>query len=175
VVATLGLAADGYVLATIHRAETTDDPERLHAVVAGLAAASATLPILWPLHPRTRAALDRTGALATLPAGVNIVAPVGYLDMVALERAAAVIATDSGGVQKEAYFHRVPCVTLRDETEWTELVAAGWNRVVPPLSARAVADAVLAAIGSQGSAVDEYGSGDAAERVVARLKADLVR
>ena len=171
----LGLAARGYALATVHRPATTDDPMRLAAVVDGLARVSMQLPVLWPLHPRTRDALKRAGLPATPTPGLRIVAPVGYLDMVALERGAAVIVTDSGGVQKEAYFHGVPCVTLRDETEWVELVESGWNRLAPPRSAEAVAGAVLDAIGSRGRPVDAYGTGDAALLVAQRLHEDLAR
>lgn len=169
----LGLPPGGYALATVHRAENTDDPVRLAAVVGGLAALAGTLPVVWPLHPRTRGVLARHPALQAQAASLRLIEPVGYLDMVALERHAALIATDSGGVQKEAFFHRVPCVTLRDETEWVELVDAGWNRLAPPTTAAAVAAALHAALGTQGQAVQPYGAGDAAQRIVARLGADL--
>ncbi|MCA1799679.1 MAG: UDP-N-acetylglucosamine 2-epimerase (non-hydrolyzing) [Xanthomonadaceae bacterium] len=124
--ARFGLAPKGYALATIHRPENTDDPMRLRGIFTGLEA--APMPVLLPLHPRTRkqiAAFD-----IAVPASVTIVDPVGYLDMVMLERNAALILTDSGGVQKEAYFHGVPCITMRDETEWVELVDAGVNIIV---------------------------------------------
>ncbi|HUP07142.1 MAG TPA: UDP-N-acetylglucosamine 2-epimerase (non-hydrolyzing), partial [Caldimonas sp.] len=173
--ARLGVPSAGYVLATVHRAETTEDPARLTAVVGGLSIASRTRPVVLPLHPRTRAVLERANALTALPPEVHVIAPVGYLDMAALERAACVVATDSGGVQKEAYFHGVPCVTLRDETEWIELVEAGWNRLAPPTSADAVGSAVLSAIGTRGRPVDVYGRGDAAQRIASRLRADLGR
>ncbi|WP_275395077.1 non-hydrolyzing UDP-N-acetylglucosamine 2-epimerase [Spiribacter vilamensis] len=127
-----GLNKGEYVLATIHRAENTDDPERLGAIMTGLEAAAQERPVVLPLHPRTRAAMAREGFE---PQHIRLIEPVGYLDMVALESNAAVIATDSGGVQKEAYFHGVPCVTLRDETEWVELVEMGWNELAPPGSA----------------------------------------
>ena len=117
----LGLAPKSYVLATVHRAENTDDPERLGAIVEGFAASGRT--IVWPMHPRTRERL-RDYALE-IPPNVRAIEPVGYLDMVMLERHAAVIATDSGGVQKEAFFLGVPCVVLRTETEWVELVEVG--------------------------------------------------
>lgn len=155
-----------YVLVTVHRAENTDDPDRLHAIVAALRRVADKMPVLWPLHPRTRGALERSGLLMEVQACVRLVEPLGYLRMVWAERNAAVIATDSGGVQKEAFFHRVPCVTLRDETEWVELVDAGWNRLIPPRSAADIAAAVLAACGSQGQAVQPYGDGHAAEKIV---------
>lgn len=171
--ARLGLAAGGYALATVHRAENTDDPARLAVVVAALSQLAAALPVVWPLHPRTRGVLQAQGVLATLPAALRVVDPVGYLDMVQLEKHAALVATDSGGVQKEAFFHRVPCVTLRDETEWVELVQTGWNHLAPPLDATTVAAALQAAIGTRGRDVQPYGEGDAAQRIVARLAADL--
>lgn len=117
----LCLAPKTYVLATVHRAENTDDPHRLGGIVSGFAASGAD--IVWPLHPRTRERLDAYGL--EIPPNVRAIEPVGYLDMVMLERYAAVIATDSGGVQKEAFFLGVPCVVLRTETEWVELVEAG--------------------------------------------------
>ena len=169
----LALRPGGYVLATVHRAENTDRPQRLAAIVDALERIAGRLPVVWPLHPRTRGVLQAQGRLARLPASVRLIDPVGYLDMVQLEKHAAAIATDSGGVQKEAFFYRVPCVTLRDETEWVELVDAGWNRLAPPLQADTVADAVLAAIGTTGSDVQPYGTGDAAERIVQRLSRDL--
>ena len=121
------LAADlgRFVLLTIHRAENVDDPTRFARILAGL---GVGLPIVFPVHPRTRAVLDR--AVHGLPDNVHAIDPVGYLEMVALETRAHAIATDSGGVQKEAYLAGVPCVTLRSETEWVETVGAGWNRVV---------------------------------------------
>jgi UDP-GlcNAc3NAcA epimerase len=129
-------AHPGYVLLTLHRAENVDDPARL---AARLASMDLDRPVLFPVHPRTREALRRAGV--TVPANVTITEPVGYLEMVALETHAAAIATDSGGVQKEAYLSGVPCITLRTETEWVETVEAGWNRLAGP-EATAVADAL---------------------------------
>lgn len=122
----LGLLKHEYILATIHRAENTDDPKRMREILKGLS--SSPLPIVWPIHPRTRKRLQEFGL--SIPPSVREVEPVGYLDMVSLERNAKIICTDSGGVQKEAYFHGVPCVTLRDETEWAETVNSGWNQLV---------------------------------------------
>ncbi len=171
--AALGLAAGSYVLATVHRAENTDDPVRLAAVVQGLAAVAAQHPVVWPLHPRTRAVFARDAALAALAAPLQLIDPVGYLDMLQLEKHAALIATDSGGVQKEAFFFRVPCVTLRDETEWVETVQLGWNRLAPPTSAAVVSKAVADALGTHGVDARPYGQGDAAQRIVQRLAQDL--
>lgn len=154
-----------YVLATVHRAENTDDPERLSVIIAALEALTDEIDVVLPVHPRTRALLgDRAGS------AVHLIEPVGYLDMVRLERGATVICTDSGGVQKEAYFHGVPCVTLRDETEWTELVDLGWNRICPPASVDVVVDAVRSAM--TGTPTDDsapYGHGNASELITTEL------
>ena len=160
---------NGYALATIHRAENTDDLSRLKILLAGLARAAKDIPVVLPLHPRTRHVIRQAGL--QIPGAVQTVEPVGYLDMIELERNAAVIVTDSGGVQKEAYFHRVPCVTLRDETEWTELVASGWNRLCPVKSPAQLAKQVIAAVGKRGRNVNPYGRGHAAEQIVKRLAA----
>ncbi|MFN8062610.1 MAG: UDP-N-acetylglucosamine 2-epimerase (non-hydrolyzing) [Vicinamibacterales bacterium] len=126
VLARLGLRPKGYALVTIHRAGNTDDPARLRALVEAVNAAPE--PVVFPVHPRTQAALERDG-LVFAPHVVAI-APVRYLDMLMLEAHARIIATDSGGVQREAYYLSVPCLTLRDETEWMETVDVGWNRLV---------------------------------------------
>jgi UDP-GlcNAc3NAcA epimerase len=115
----------GYLLLTMHRAENVDDPRRLGRWVEAM---QLDLPVIFPVHPRTRGMLE--SGTARLPSNVIAIDPVGYLEMVALELSAAAIATDSGGVQKEAYLAGVPCLTLRSETEWVETVAAGWNRVI---------------------------------------------
>jgi UDP-GlcNAc3NAcA epimerase len=169
----LGMVDRSYVLATIHRAENTDHPQRLAAVVDALEATAQTLPVVWPLHPRTRDVLKKQGRLESLAQRVIVIDPVGYIDMVQLEKYAAVIATDSGGVQKEAFFYQVPCVTLRDETEWVELLDAGWNRLAPPTNAEIVSNAIGSALGSSGKPAKPYGDGDAARQIVARLAADL--
>lgn len=164
-----GLSARPYVLVTIHRAENTDDTARLETIVEALIRIASEISTIWPLHPRTRSVLERTGLLAKLSASVQLTEPQGYLDMVRLERAATVIATDSGGVQKEAFFYGIPCVTLRDETEWMELVAAGWNKLVPPVTVNDIVEAILSARGMVGEAIKPYGDGDAATRVVRSL------
>lgn len=164
-----GLEAGNYVLATVHRQENTDAPDRLRAILAGLQAVARDKTVVLPLHPRTRARIDAAG-MESLLQGLILLEPLGYLEMMALERGASVVATDSGGVQKEAFFHRVPCVTLSEETGWTELVDAGWNRLVPPTDAEAIALAIHAADQSQGTEIMPYGRGDAAQKIVSALQ-----
>ncbi|WP_147148836.1 non-hydrolyzing UDP-N-acetylglucosamine 2-epimerase [Oceanithermus desulfurans] len=158
-----------YVLATVHRAENTDEPKRLEAVFEGLSRVAVELPVVLPLHPRTRKALESLGWLERARERLKLIGPVGYLDMVALEKNARLIATDSGGVQKEAYFFGVPCVTLRDETEWVELVDAGWNLLAPPHDAETVARSIRTHLDARGHPVEAYGDGRAAERIVSEL------
>lgn len=166
----LGLKDGEYALATVHRAENTDDERRLAAVVHGLEQLHRELPVVLPLHPRTRNAMAEAGLLTRAEEAFHLIEPVGYLDMVDLERHAAVIATDSGGVQKEAFFYEVPCVTLREETEWTELVELGWNRLVPPISADEVYRRILDAIGTKGEPASPYGEGTSGQAVVRLLR-----
>jgi UDP-GlcNAc3NAcA epimerase len=166
----LGLPRGKYLLATIHRQENTDDPERLRTVFAALGELAADLPVVLPLHPRTRKALSTMAA--AVPPGLMLIEPVSYLDMIMLERHARLIATDSGGVQKEAFFFRVPCVTLRDETEWVELVDAGWNTLAPPTSVPAVTRVLRAALASDIRATQPkelYGNGTASEQIAQLL------
>jgi len=127
ILAQLDLEVGGYALVTIHRAANTDNPARLRGIVEALNAVEGET-IVFPVHPRTRRALEH--AQLRLSPHVRMVEPVGYLDMMMLEENARLIATDSGGVQREAYYLKRPCLTLRDETEWTETVDAGWNRLV---------------------------------------------
>mgnify|MGYP003134665068 FL=1 len=156
-----GLEAGHYVLATVHRAENTDDPARLRAIVEALEEIAGTMRVVLPLHPRTAARMQANGLAFSR---VMALPPVGYLDMVALESSAALIATDSGGVQKEAFFYRVPCVTLRDETEWVELIELGWNQLASPASP-GLATVILGALGTRGAEAQPYGDGRAAQRI----------
>jgi len=170
----LGLSSKNYVLATIHRAENTDAGPRLHHVFAGLSAIAEEMPVVLPLHPRTRAALTRENLLENCSPNLRFVDPLGYLDMVMLEKHASVIATDSGGVQKEAFFHRVPCVTLRDETEWVELVELGWNRLVPPTDGDTIHQGVMKSLRDKkvrSAPADLYGGGQAGEAITKLLRA----
>ena len=168
----LGLTSKAYILATVHRAENTDDPARLRHILAGLSAVAEAMPVVLPIHPRTKQRVEREGMRSLLSKGLHLIDPVGYLDMVMLEKHAYRIATDSGGVQKEAFFYRVPCVTLRDETEWVELVKLGWNRLVPPLDATSIQQALLepeSGIRRGQTPTDLYGEGRAAEEIATCL------
>ena len=156
----LSLSPGGYGVATVHRASNTDNAETLERVFAFIAAEASRQPIVFPLHPRTaRAAaaqgidLKRTGAI--------VVEPLGYLDMSHLLHHANLVLTDSGGLQKEAYFHRVPCITLRDETEWVETIECGWNRLwtVPHYRPRCE--------------IADYGGGHAADQILTCLRSLL--
>ena len=126
----LDLSPKGYLLATIHRAENTVNPKRLCSIFKGLTKVADKIPVVLPLHPRTKIALEKEKLLNEISRKLLVVDPVGYFDMLILEKNARLIATDSGGVQKEAYFFNVPCLTLRDQTEWSELVEAGCNLLV---------------------------------------------
>lgn len=154
----LALESDNYTLATLHRQENTDDPARLKQLVEYLENAASELPMVLPLHPRTRAIMQKVDLHFR---NVRIVAPLGYLKMATLVHHAACVYTDSGGLQKEAYFHRVPCITLRDQTEWTETIEAGWNRLwtTPTWTKR--------------RDITEYGNGQASQAIVEKMVAFL--
>lgn len=151
----LGIAAGSYALATLHRAENTDTAVALARAVDFLQAAQQQQPVVIPLHPRTRAALNRFGLSLN---GLMVIDPVGYLDMVQLLHGCTEVFTDSGGLQKEAYFHRKPCVTMRDETEWTETIEAGWNRLWH-----------VGRFVTPRSEIGDYGGGEAAKEICAVL------
>lgn len=159
----LSLTPKSYALATVHRAENTDDPAKLAGIVDGLERITGSCRVVLPLHPRTR---GRLGELGLTMKRVEVIDPVSYLDMICLERNARVILTDSGGIQKEAYFHGVPCVTLREETEWLETVDAGWNQLAGADAERMFRAFQLAV---PGRPIDEYGGGVAAQRIATLL------
>lgn len=162
------VAADmeDFVLATLHRAENTDDPVRLAGVVAGLNRVHRDIaPVILPIHPRTRQAIAKAG----LALEVITIEPVGYLEMLGLLKKCAVVVTDSGGVQKEAFFFRKPCVTVRDQTEWVELIAIGANRLCQPEEG-VMLDEVRQALQSKVEDTENvYGGGKAAGRIASFL------
>ena len=168
ILGSLGLEAGGYVLATVHR-EANVRPDRLRRIVTGLAGAGCR--VVLPAHPRTRAVLHQH-AIELAPS-LSLIEPLGYLDFAALASQAAVIATDSGGLQKEAYWYGVPCVTMRPSTEWIDTVAAGANVLVdddPGLIAAAIAAAEIPA-----HLPALYGDGHASERIAAVLGGTIAR
>ncbi len=157
-----------YVVATIHRAENTDDPSRLAAILDALDASAHRA--LLPLHPRTRAAL---GA-GTRPKGaIAYLEPLGYPEMIALVRNARAVVTDSGGLQKEAYWLAVPCITVRDETEWVETVASGWNTLTGAHRERIAMAMHAAARPARREPL--YGDGHAADRMVTALESHFAQ
>ena len=161
ILADLGVADGEYVLATVHRAANTDDPDRLAAIVEGLAAAPD--PVVFPAHPRTVNALEEHGLRQRAAETLTIVDPAGYLDFVRLIDGARIVATDSGGVQKEAFYLDTRCLTLREETEWVETVECGWNALVG-----ADADLIRRGLTREESLPEKpdlYGSGDAATAI----------
>ena len=175
-----GLEEGGYFASTLHRAENTDDPARLRAIVRALD--SLELPVLLPCHPRTRAALAREGLLDDVRAragepaasgGLRIVDPVRYPEMLGLVAGSRALLTDSGGLQKEAYFLSVPCVTLRDETEWTGTLHGGWNRLVGADPDRIREAAAASSLPEGAPDLGKYGGGQAATLLVAALEASF--
>jgi UDP-N-acetylglucosamine 2-epimerase (non-hydrolysing) len=159
----LGLRSKAFDVCTLHRAENTDDATALRGILRALVASGRT--VVFPVHPRTRKMLTRFGLDAELAAHprVRTIDPLGYFDMAVLERNASLILTDSGGVQKEAYFHRVPCITLRNETEWVETVHDGWNTLAGSDEGR-----ILEAIRTFRPPPDQgvaFGNGRAAEAI----------
>lgn len=165
VLADLHLNAGSYQLLTVHRAENVDQPGYLGDILEGVAASGKR--VVFPVHPRTRAAL--AGRLEAVGSNLMLTDPVGYLEMLVLEENAEAVVTDSGGVQKEAYFAGRPCITLRRSTEWTETVSAGWN-VLVGTDPVAIAEA-MRSFRPERPRPDLFGDGHAAERVVEALTA----
>jgi UDP-GlcNAc3NAcA epimerase len=156
------LTPQNFALATVHRAENVDDPGKLRSILRGLSRVSERYRVILPIHPRTRHKIKESG-LADEVKPVEIIDPVSFLDMVRLEQASGLILTDSGGVQKEAYFHGVPCVTLREQTEWEETIDQGWNKLVGANENEIVSAAATA---SCGRPIPEYGNGSAAFEIL---------
>jgi UDP-GlcNAc3NAcA epimerase len=167
----LDVRKQNYLVATIHRAENTDDPMRFTAIMEAFQQIAKTIPIVFPVHPRTKRKLEEV-----MPEGsdspICFVPPVGYLDMMKLVQNSKLVVTDSGGLQKEAFFHEIPCVTLRDETEWVELVDLGWNTVVSPTDSVSIANSIQSILASDTRQKPEsspYGDGKASEAIAQTL------
>lgn len=163
------LEPKSYFLLTLHRAENTDNLERLRAILQGVA--GLDVPVLFPIHPRTQNSLAQAGI--SLNGNLKPVAPLGYFEMLAVQKNALKILTDSGGVQREAFYLRIPCITLRDTTEWIETVEAGANRLVAPDPAE-IRSAALEPDNAVWENSMPYGDGNAAQRIVEILHADML-
>jgi UDP-N-acetylglucosamine 2-epimerase len=164
----LAIRSKAYVLATVHRAENTDDAHVLRNIVEAFCKISLNEPLIWPVHPRTRKVLARLAMRIPGRTQLRLIEPVSYLEMLKLEKNARVILTDSGGVQKEAKWFQVPCVTLREETEWVETVEAGWNTVVGT-DREAIVKAAAKASPPGGKAARKHGSKRGAVQSIVRL------
>lgn len=161
---------DGYIFVTLHRAELVDDPGKLRAVVTSLA--RLTMPVVFAAHPRTAAAIERLGI--ALGGHLRVLGPVGYLESLTLTRNAKAAVTDSGGLQREAYWLGVPCITVRDETEWTETVDLGANRLISPSSTTILDGAIESAWSSRNDwDRSAYGDGRAAVRIASDVRSFL--
>lgn len=161
-----------YILSTIHRAENTDNRDRLAAIIIALSEFSQEVRIILPLHPRTKKILEDMDMLHRIPETLCLIDPVCYYDMIMLEKNAKMIVTDSGGIQKEAFFYRVPCATLRDETEWVELVTSGWNCLISPESSNTILQKLQYQMQQTlpSDSVQLYGDGTASLKILTSLQ-----
>ncbi|MDR0348653.1 MAG: UDP-N-acetylglucosamine 2-epimerase (non-hydrolyzing) [Tannerella sp.] len=169
ILSSLQLTAKQFYLCTVHRAENTGSRQRLTGILEALAGIAANgFPVILPLHPRTKTYMEQYNLYPLIEKNrqIKLIEPVNYLDMIMLEKQAAAILTDSGGMQKEAYFHRTPCITLREETEWMETVQAGWNQL-----AGCRRDEIIERLHTpvHKSDIGEYGDGHAAEKIIELL------
>jgi UDP-GlcNAc3NAcA epimerase len=165
----LNLREKSFILATCHRAENTDDHRRLLEIVNAIAVLAKKMTVVFPVHPRTQKAIIENG-LSEILVDVKTIEPVSFLDMVKLEQASSLIITDSGGVQKEAFFYKVPCITIRDETEWVETVEMRWNILVDAEESAIIAN-VESALSSLNRATltSPYGNGKTAQAIVEKI------
>jgi len=158
-----------FILATIHRAENTDDLERLTSVFSALTKISKEIPIILPLHPRTKKIISNS-QLTTHNSQLIFIEPVGYLEMIYLLQNCSLVMTDSGGLQKEAFFFEKPCVTLRDETEWAELVENDFNKIVGADENKIISGYQQMSKINNNYKINLYGNGKASEKIIAELK-----
>jgi UDP-GlcNAc3NAcA epimerase len=159
------LEESNYVLCTIHRAETTNDLEKLHSVCSAINMIAKEMKVIFPMHPRTQQAMQHIKGYGNILSNVIVVEPLSFFEMLFLESKAFAIITDSGGVQKEAFFHKIPCITLRDRTEWEETVQLGWNEVVGTKESDIVSS--WSTLSQRTTRVaTPYGTGNAAEKIV---------
>lgn len=146
----------------------------IKAIVVALSRFVETMPMFWPIHPRTRTLFANQIKLNNLSKRVVIIEPIGYLEMVQLEKYAALIAIDFCGVQKEAVFYKIPDITLRDETDWVESVDAGWNKLVSPINADTLLHVLKSSIGSVDQDVILYALGNISDLIIKRLSSGLL-
>ncbi|MBC8506115.1 MAG: UDP-N-acetylglucosamine 2-epimerase, partial [Chloroflexi bacterium] len=165
--ATLGVPSKEYLLVTVHRPANTDNPENLISILNAFRELDET--IIFPVHPRTRDKITKLiNDIENFAPKIKLIEPVGYLDMLSLEKNARMILTDSGGIQKEAYWLKTPCVTLRGETEWVETVDAGWNMLVGADKGK-----ILTVVNEWVTPTESpnfYGDGRAAEKIVEKIR-----
>jgi len=171
IISKLNLKSKNYILVTIHRAENTDDKKRLLEILKSLEYISQKFEIIFPIHPRTKKMINFYDFDKFLK-NIKIIEPAGFLDMICLENNAMLILTDSGGVQKEAYFHKVPCVTLREETEWIETIKANWNFVVKDIKQEKILKAIKVMLDNnqKRNNISDYGKGEASKMIVEKIK-----
>lgn len=162
-----------FILATVHRAENTDNYSSLRSIL--LALSKCPLPVLFPLHPRTKSRIFKYN-LDYLLKNILICSPLSFLEMILLEKKSSIIVTDSGGVQKEAYIHSTPCVTVRKETEWIELVELGWNVLADPENPQSILSAIDSQLKLENNTFPHppiYGDGFASDEIISSIKSFL--
>ena len=162
-----------YCLVTVHRAKNTENPKRIENIFDALISLNKTIKVVMPLHPRTRKTLKNLGLIETVEKSFQVIEPLGYLDMLCLEKNSKLILTDSGGIQKEAYFLEIPCVVLRDETEWIELLDVGWNILASPQDPNSLANNIQHHLHLDTSKLRHphfYGNGIASDKILDSLK-----
>ena len=165
----LSIKSKSYLLATIHRQENADNYKNLKNIVLAFKEFSKDIPVVWPLHPRTKKRLLEYNLFEIINTHVKFIKPQGYINMINLEKNSLLIATDSGGMQKEAYYFKVPCITIRKETEWIELVNSKWNVLCPPSSKKNILKNLRSVSKQKTNKVNLYGTGNSSEKIVLEI------